>query len=321
MYLCGYTLDNLSLMALAISTGFVVDDAIVVMENTVRLMELGVPPMAAALKGSEETGPTVLSMSLSLIAVFIPILFMGGIPGRLFHEFAVTLAVSIAISMMVSLTLTPMMCAYVLRPENAVMHGRLYRFTEQVFDRLLGGYRGSLIWVPKHPVLVLLAFLGTLALNVVLMGDVTKGLFPIQDTGSLLGGIQGPQDASFRAMQSALISIEKVIQADPAVDVVTGFTGSTSGPGSEDGSNSGFLFVTLKPLAQRKLSAAEVLDRMRPQLEAVPGASTLLKPFQDIPSEGKSSNAAYQYELSADNVADLNKWGPILNQEMKSFLN
>jgi multidrug efflux pump len=319
MYLCGYTLDNLSLMALAISTGFVVDDAIVVMENTVRLMELGVPPMAAALKGSEETGPTVLSMSLSLIAVFIPILFMGGIPGRLFHEFAVTLAVSIAISMMVSLTLTPMMCAYVLRPQNGVMHGRLYRFTEQVFDRLLGGYRGSLIWVLKHPVIVLLVFLGTLALNVVLMGHVTKGFFPIQDTGSLLGGIQGPQDASFRGMQSALISIEKVIQADPAVDVVTGFTGSTSGPGSEDGSNSGFLFVTLKPLAQRKLSAAEVLDRMRPQLDAVPGASTLLKPFQDIPSEGKSSNAAYQYELSADNVADLNKWGPILSQGMKKL--
>lgn len=319
MYLCGYTLDNLSLMALAISTGFVVDDAIVVMENVVRLMELGVPPIEAALKGSEETGPTVLSMSLSLIAVFIPILFMGGIPGRLFHEFAVTLAVSIAISMVVSLTLTPMMCAYILRPENGVTHGRLYRFSERIFDLLLDGYRRSLIWVLKHPTTVLLVFLGTLALNVVLMGRVTKGFFPIQDTGSLLGGIQGPQDASFRAMQSALISIEKVIQADPAVDVVTGFTGSTSGPGSDDGSNSGFLFVTLKPLGQRKLSAAEVLDRIRPKLGAIPGASTLLRPFQDIPSKGKSSNTAYQYELSADNVADLNKWGPILYQEMKKL--
>jgi multidrug efflux pump len=317
MYLCGYTLDNLSLMALAISTGFVVDDAIVVMENVVRLMELGVPPMEAALKGSEETGPTVLSMSLSLIAVFIPILFMGGIPGRLFHEFAVTLAVSIAISMVVSLTLTPMMCAYLLRPEIGVTHGRIYRFSERVFDYLLGGYRRSLIWVLKHPAIVLAVFLGTLALNVVLMGRVTKGLFPIQDTGSLLGGIQGPQDASFRAMQSALISVEKVIKADPAVDVVTGFTGSTSGPGSEDGSNSGFVFVTLKPLAERNLSAADVLDRMRPQLDAIPGAATLLKPFQDIPSEGKSSNTAYQYELSADNVADLNKWGPILYQQMR----
>jgi multidrug efflux pump len=319
MYLCGYTLDNLSLMALAISTGFVVDDAIVVMENTVRLMEMGVLPMAAALRGSEETGPTVLSMSLSLIAAFIPILFMGGIPGRLFHEFAVTLAVSIAISMVVSLTLTPMMCAYVLRPERGVTHGSLYQFSERLFDRLLSGYRQSLTWVLKHPTPVVLAFLGTLALNVVLMGYVTKGFFPIQDTGSLLGGFQGPQDASFHAMQSALISIEKVIQADPAVDVVTGFTGSTSGPGSEDGSNSGFLFITLKPLAQRKLSAVEVLDRMRPNLDAIPGASTLLKPFQDIPSVGKSSNTSYQYELSSDNVADLNTWGPILYQEMEKL--
>jgi len=319
MYLCGYTLDNLSLMALAISTGFVVDDAIVVMENTVRLMEMGVPPMAAALRGSDETGPTVLSMSLSLIAAFIPILFMGGIPGRLFHEFAVTLAVSIAISMVVSLTLTPMMCAYVLQSEKGVTHGGLYRFSERLFDRLLLGYRQSLTWVLKHPAPVMLAFLGTLALNVVLMGHVTKGLFPIQDTGALLGGFQGPQDASFHAMQSALISIEKVIQADPAVDVVTGFTGSTSGPGSEDGSNSGFLFITLKPLAQRQLSAAEVLDRMRPKLDTIYGASTLLKPFQDIPSEGKSSNTSYQYELSSDNVADLNKWAPILYQEMKKL--
>jgi multidrug efflux pump len=319
MYLCGYTLDNLSLMALAISTGFVVDDAIVVMENVVRLMELGVPPMEAALKGSEETGPTVLSMSLSLVAVFIPILFMGGIPGRLFHEFAVTLAVSIAISMVVSLTLTPMMCARLLRPENGVAHGRIYRLSERAFDYLLSSYRRSLTWVLKHPAIVLAVFLGTLALNVVLMGRVTKGLFPMQDTGSLLGGIQGPQDASFRSMQSALISVEKVIKDDPAVDVVTGFTGSTSGPGSEDGSNSGFVFVTLKPLAERNLSAADVLNRMRPQLDAIPGAATLLKPFQDIPSEGKSSNAAYQYELSADNVADLNKWGPILYQEMKKL--
>jgi multidrug efflux pump len=319
MYLCGYTLDNLSLMALAISTGFVVDDAIVVMENVVRLMELGVPPMAAALKGSEETGPTVLSMSLSLIAVFIPILFMGGIPGRLFHEFAVTLAISIAISMVVSLTLTPMMCAYILSPENDVEHGQLYRVSERIFDRLLDGYRRSLSRVLKHPVIVLVVFVGTLALNVVLMGRVTKGFFPIQDTGSLLGGIQGRQDASFHAMQSALISVEKVIMADPAVEAVTGFTGVTSGPGSEDGSNSGFLFVTLKPIARRNLSAAEVLDRIRPKLDTVTGASTILKPYQDIPSVGKSSNAAYQYELSADDVADLNKWGQILYQEIKKL--
>jgi multidrug efflux pump len=319
MYLCGYTLDNLSLMALAISTGFVVDDAIVVMENIARLMEMGVPPMTAALRGSEETGPTVLSMSLSLIAAFIPILFLGGIPGRLFHEFAVTLAVSIAISMVVSLTVTPMMCAYLLRPGKRVTHGRFYRFSEGFFAWMLSGYRQSLTWVLKHPAPVVLVFLGTLALNLILMGQVTKGFFPMQDTGSLLGGFQGPQDASFQAMQSALISIEEVIQADPAVDVVTGFTGTTSGPGSEDGSNSGFLFITLKPLAERKLSAAEVLDRLRPKLEVISGASTLLKPFQDIPSEGKSSNTSYQYELSSDNVTDLNQWGPILYREMKKL--
>src|SRR5882724_1598040 len=291
MYLFGYTLDNLSLMALAISTGFVVDDAIVVMENVVRLMELGVPPMEAALKGSEETGPTVLSMSLSLIAVFIPILFMGGIPGRLFHEFAVTLAVSIAISMVVSLTLTPMMCAHLLQPENDGGRGRLYRFSERALGGTLSGYRNSLAWALEHPALILLLFVVTLALNLVLLGRVQKGMFPIQDTGSLLGGIQGPQDASFHAMQSALRKIEKIIQADPAVDVVTGFTGSSSGPGSDNGSNSGFLFVTLKPLEQRKLSASEVLDRLRPKLEAIPDAVAELKPFQDIPSEGKQSNA------------------------------
>jgi multidrug efflux pump len=204
MYLCGYTLDNLSLMALAISTGFVVDDAIVVMENTVRLMELGVPPREAALQGSEETGPTVLSMSLSLIAVFIPILFMGGIPGRLFHEFATTLVVSITISMVVSLTLTPMMCAYVLRSENEMVHGRLYQLTEKAFDRLLNGYRQSLNWVLQHPALVLFLFFCTLALNVVLMGSVRKGMFPMQDTGSLIGGIQGPQNASFQTMKRSL---------------------------------------------------------------------------------------------------------------------
>jgi multidrug efflux pump len=319
VYLCGYTLDNLSLMALAISTGFVVDDAIVVMENSVRLMELGVPAKEAALKGAEETGPTVLSMSLSLIAVFIPILFMGGIPGRLFHEFAFTLVVSIAISMVVSLTLTPMMCAYVLRSEKDVVHGRLYRFSERGFDHLLHGYRHSLTWVLKHPVIVLFIFLGTLGLNVVLMGHVAKGMFPIQDTGSLLGGIQGPQDASFLAMQHSLKAIEAVIQADPAVDVVTGYTGSSSGPGSEDGSNSAFLFVTLKPLEQRKLSASEVLDRLRPKLEAIPDAVTELKPFQDIPSVGKQSNAEFQYELSSDSVADLSNWGPIFYQEMRKL--
>src|ERR1700730_3907221 len=319
MYLCGYTLDNLSLMAMAISTGFVVDDAIVVVENIIRLIELGESPMMAALKGSKETGPTVLSMSLSLIAVSIPILFMGGIPGRLFHEFAVTLVVSITISMVVSLTLTPMMCAYTLRPEKDVRHGSLYRFSERSFDLLLAGYRRSLTWVLKHPASVLLIFFATLALNFILIGHIPKGFFPLQDTGTLLGGIQGPQDSCFRAMQDSLREIEKTIQSDPAIDVVTGFTGSTSGPGSDNGSNSGFLFITLKPLEQRGVSAAGVLDRMRHKLEAIPGASTQLKPFQDLPSEGKSGNAEYQYELSSENVSDLSKWGPIVYQEMKKL--
>jgi multidrug efflux pump len=317
MYLCGYTLDNLSLMALAISTGFVVDDAIVVMENTIRLMELGVPPKEAALHGSEETGPTVLSMSLSLIAVFIPILFMGGIPGRLFHEFATTLVVSITISMVVSLTLTPVMCAYVLRSDKDVAHGRLYRLTEKAFDRLLNGYRQSLNWVLQHPALVLFLFLCTIALNVVLIGNEKKGMFPTQDTGSLIGGIQGPQNASFQTMKRSLKTIEQAIQADPAVDVVTGFTGSSTGPGSDDGSNSGFLFITLKPLEERKVSASEVLDRLRPKLEGISEASTQLKAFQDIPSPGNNINAAYGFELVSDNVEDLNKWGPVLYQRMK----
>jgi multidrug efflux pump len=319
MYLCGYTLDNLSLMALAISTGFVVDDAIVVMENTVRLMELGVPSMEAARKGSEETGPTVLSMSLSLIAVFIPILFMGGIPGRLFHEFAVTLAISIAISMIVSLTLTPVMCAYVLRPEREVAHGRIYQLSEKAFDRLLSGYRHSLTWVLQHPALVLFLLIGTLALNVVLMGIVPKGLFPQQDTGSLLGGIQGPQNASFQTMKRSLKAIEQVIHADPAVDVVTGFTGSSSGPGSDNGSNSGFLFVTLKPLTERKISASKVLERLRPKLGSISEAATQLKAFQDIPSEGKDINAQYGFELVSDNIKDLDEWGPIFFKEMKKL--
>jgi multidrug efflux pump len=221
--------------------------------------------------------------------------------------------------MVVSLTLTPMMCAYVLRSAKHVVHGGLYRLTERGFDRLLAGYRHSLSWVLKHPVLVLFLFMGTLALNVILMGRVPKGMFPIQDTGSLLGGIQGPQDASFRAMQHSLKAIEAVIQTDPAIDVVTGFTGSSSGPGSGDGSNSGFLFVTLKPLDERRVSASEVLDRLRPKLESIPDAVTQLKPFQDIPSDGKDSNAEYQYELSSDSVAELSKWGPIFYQEMRKL--
>lgn len=315
MYLCGYTLDNLSLMALTVSTGFVVDDAIVVMENITRLIETGVPPMQAALDGAKEVGFTVISMSLSLIAVFVPILFMGGLPGRLFHEFAVTLSVSIAISMVVSLTLTPTMCAYLLKPHDNDHHGRLYRFSERGFDGLLVFYRRTLVWALRHPALIALTLLVTLALNVVLAIRVPKGLFPLQDTGTIFGGFQGSQDASFQAMNRSLLEIQAVIRADPAVSKVAGFTGGQGGPGG-GASNTGFAFVSLKPLAERKISAGEVVDRLRPKLAALTGASTFLQAAQDISVGGRQSNAQYQYQLSADSVDTLSQWEPVLYHQM-----
>ena len=298
MYLCGYTLDNLSLMALAISTGFVVDDAIVVMGNIARLMELGGTPFEAAVTSARETSPTVLSISLSLIAVFVPIFFMGGIAGRLFHEFAGVLILSIAVSMVVSLTMTPMMCAYLLKAGSDHIRGRLYYATEHLFDRILAGYRHTLASALRHPVLVLFCFFASIAANGMLIGKVKKGFFPLQDTGSLIGGIQGPQDASFRAMQTYLQQAEAVIQSDPAVEAVTGYTGVSSGPGSDNGSNSCFLFVSLKPIAKRKVTASQVIDRLRPRLDGVAGAVTSLKPIQEFPSSGKKSNASYQYAFS-----------------------
>ena len=316
MYLCGYSLNNLSLMALTISTGFVVDDAIVVMENIARYIEAGVEPFAAALKGSREVAFTVVSMSLSLIAVFVPILFMGGIVGRLFHEFAATLVAAIAISLVISLTVTPTMCAYVLTSTRDEKHGRVYRMSEKAFDFLLSGYRRSLAWALRHPAIIFSLFLATFVLNGVLLVRVPKGFFPIQDTGTIMGGFQGPQDASFQSMRSSLIEIEKVIQTDPAVSVVSGFTGGQGGPGG--GSiNSGFLFVILKPLSERKVSAADVLNRLRPKLNALPGASTYLQPAQDLTVGGRQSNAAYQYQISSDTVEDLSTWGPKLYERMR----
>ena len=315
MYLCGYTLDNLSLMALTVSTGFVVDDAIVVMENITRLIEQGVPPLRASLEGAQEVGFTVISMSLSLIAVFVPILFMGGVPGRLFHEFAVTLATSVAISMVVSLTVTPAMCAYILKPAKGESHGRLYRLSERAFDGLLAGYRRTLIWSLRHPVLVVLSLVLTLVFNVVLVVRVNKGLFPVQDTGTIFGGFQGSQDASFLAMRASLLEIERVITADPAVDSVAGFAGGQGGPGG-GASNSGFVFVNLKPLAQRGLSTSAVVDRMRPKLAALTGASTFLQAAQDIGVGGRQSNAQYQYQLSADTVGNLSTWATAVYHEM-----
>jgi multidrug efflux pump len=316
MYLCGYSLNNLSLMALTISTGFVVDDAIVVMENIARYIESGVEPFEAALKGAREVAFTVVSMSLSLIAVFVPILFMGGIVGRLFHEFAATLVAAIAISLVISLTVTPAMCAYVLGSAKGHKHGQLYRISERAFDLLLAGYRHSLAWTLRHPALVIILFLATFVLNGLLLVRVPKGFFPLQDTGTLMGGFQGPQDASFQSMRASLSDIEKTIRADPAVKGVAGFTGGQGGPGG-GAINAGFLFIGLKPLDERKISAADVLNRLRPKLNALTGASTYLQPAQDLSVGGRQSNAAYQYQISSDTVEDLSAWGPRLYEQMR----
>ena len=263
MYLCGFSLDNLSLMALAISSGFVVDDAIVVMENITRHVEAGMAPMRAALQGAKEIGFTVFSISVSLIAVFIPLLLMGGIIGRLFREFAITLSAAIMVSMVISLTATPMMCSRVLRPERGVAHGKLYNWSERGFNKVLGLYRGSLTWVLDHPALILLVFVGTLAVNVFLIAKIPKGFFPQQDTGAIMGGLEGPQDTSFYAMRTAVQQSVSIIKADPAVDNVMGFTG---GQGAVNG---GFIFMALKPLDERKVSAADVINRLRPKLARV----------------------------------------------------
>ena len=318
MYLCHYSLDNLSLMALTISTGFVVDDAIVVMENITRYVERGAPPLQASLKGAQEIGFTIVSMSLSLIAVFVPILFMGGIVGRLFHEFAFVLAIAIAVSMFVSLTVTPTMCAFLLKPMAGQSHGRAYHLTERAFELLLEGYRRSLVRALRHPALVILILGFTLALNVVLVKRVPGGFFPVQDTGALFGGIQGAQDASFQTMRTSLLDTLRVIKADPAIDAAVGFAGGQGGPGG-GASNTGFIFAGLKPLKERRISAAAVVDRLRPKLAALTGASTALQAAQDLTVGGRQGNAAYQYQLSADTVDDLNKWGPVLYRQMRAM--
>ncbi len=313
MYLLGYSLDNLSLMALTISTGFVVDDAIVVMENITRHLEAGMHPIAAALRGAEEIGFTIFSISMSLIAVFIPILLMGGIIGRLFREFAVTLASTILISMVVSLTTTPAMCAHLLKSRREERHGRLYRANEKVFNSLLAGYRHSLRWVLENPVFMLMILGLMIALIFVLIARIPKGFFPEQDTGFIVGGVQGPQDASFPFMNHSLLQIVKVIKSDPAVKSVNAYTG---GRGSTNG---GFVFATLKPLSVRKISAMAVINRLRPKLNRLPGASTFLRAAQDIRIGGRSSNAQYQYTIQSDNEADLTYWGPILKARMQKL--
>ena len=310
MYLFGFSIDNLSLMALTIATGFVVDDAIVVMENISRLREEGMPPMKAAFEGSKEIGFTILSISMSLIAVFIPILFMAGIVGRLFREFAITLATAILVSMVISLTTTPMMCAYLLKDERTMRHGRAFRVTEKGFAWTVSVYSRSLAWVLKHPGPMLAILLLTIGLNFYLIDIIPKGFFPQQDTGVITGNARGPQDASFPVMDNSILQIEKVIQADPAVANVIAHTGS---------GNTGSINIALKPLNVRKISAAEVINRLRPKLNRLPVASAFLQPAQDLRIGGRSSNAMYQYTIQSDNVQDLSQWGPILLAGMQKI--
>jgi multidrug efflux pump len=308
MYLCGFSIDNLSLMALTISTGFVVDDAIVVMENITRHLEAGMDAFSATLKGAQEIGFTVLSISFSLIAVFIPLLLMGGIVGRLFREFAITLSTAILVSMVISLTTTPTMCAYLLKNEHDKKHGRIYMANERFFDWVLSVYRRSLHWVLENPGLTLTVLFLTILLNVAIVIKIPKGFFPQQDTGAISGGIQGPQDASFPAMNAAVKQTEDVIMKDPAIQTVIAFTG---------GGNGGFVYMTLKPLEERKISAAAVINRLRPKLDKLTGAATFLQASQDLRIGGRSSSALYQYTLQADNINDLAKWGPIVLTQMK----
>jgi multidrug efflux pump len=318
MYLLGYSLNNLSLMALTIATGFVVDDAIVVLENISRHREAGCTSLEAALRGAQEIGFTVLSISISLVAVFIPILLMGGLVGRLFREFAVTLSVAIGLSLLVSLTTSPMMCAILLKPEPSRRHGRLYRMSERGFDGMVRWYDASLSWVLRHPRGVLALTLLTIALNAYLFLIVPKGFFPQQDTGRLTGAIQAGQDISFQAMQGKLTEVVGIIKGDPAVASVLGFTGGGGGPGAA-ATNTARLFIMLKPLAERMLRADQVIARLRGRLAAVPGAPTFLQAVQDVRTGGRAGNAQYQYTLQGDNVTELDAWGPRVVQRLRTL--
>jgi len=312
MYLAGFSLDNLSLMALTVATGFVVDDAIVVLENASRHIEHGDSPLEAARKSAREVGFTVLSMSLSLIAVFIPILLMGGIVGRLFREFAITLSAAILVSLVVSLTTTPMMCARLLRPLRPERRGRLFHLSERVFDAVARAYVRSLGVVLRHGVIVMLVLLATVALNVYMYIEIPKGFFPQQDTGRLIGNIQADQSISFQAMQQKLATFVDIVRADPAVDSVVAFTGGGQ-------RNSGSMFVGLKPLSERRLSADQVIGRLRQKLAHEPGASLFLVPVQDIRIGGRGSNAQYQYTLQADNLDELRAWEPRIRQTLSTL--
>jgi multidrug efflux pump len=308
MLLLGYSLDNLSLMALTISTGFVIDDAIVVIENITRHLENGMEPFQAALRGAREIGFTVFSMSISLIAVFIPILLMGGIVGRLFREFAVTLSTAIGLSLVISLTTTPMLCAKFLRKESDRKHGRLYRASERAFQKMLRGYEHSLDWVLDHRLPVLFVTLATIGLSVYLYVIIPKGFFPQQDTGRLNGNVQGAQDASFESMREKLQQFTAIVMKDPAVDSVVSFTGGRS--------NTANLFVSLKPLSVRKASAQEIIARLRPKTAHIAGAQLFLSSVQDVRVGGRQSNAEYQYTLQGDDLGELMSWAPQLSKRM-----
>ena len=311
MYLCGFSLNNLSLMALTIATGFVVDDAIVVLENISRHLEAGVKPLQAALQGVREVGFTVLSMSLSLVAVFLPLLLMGGLPGRLFREFAVTLSVAIGISLVVSLTLTPMMCGWLLKASTPKTQPRK-RGIGRVLTAMQEGYATSLQWVLRHTRLVGVVLLATIALNIWLYIAIPKTFFPEQDTGRLMGGIQADQSISFQAMRGKLQDFMKIIRDDPAVDNVTGFTGGSR-------VNSGMMFISLKPLGERKETSQQVIDRLRKKLAREPGASLFLMAVQDIRVGGRQSNASYQYTLLSDDLAALREWEPKIRKAFSTL--
>jgi len=309
MYLAGFSLNTLSLMALTIATGFVVDDAVVVLENVSRHMENGSTPYEAALRGAREVGFTVLSMSLSLIAVFIPILLMGGIVGRLFREFAVTLSAAILVSLVMSLTTTPMMCARLLKPHNEEKSGWFYQGSERAFTYCLNGYRVTLDWALEHGRIMLLLLAATVCFNIYLYTIVPKGFFPQQDTGRLVGNIQADQSISFQAMRIKQKNYVDIVRADPAVDAVVAFTGGGQ-------LNTGFMFVSLKPISERQVTADQVIARLRPKLAHEPGGSLFLQSAQDIRVGGRASNAQYQFTLQSDSMDELRTWEPRIRQAL-----
>ena len=310
MYLLGFSLDNLSLMALTIATGFVVDDAIVVLENITRYKEKGISPIKAALIGSKEIAFTVVSMSISLVAVFIPILFMGGMVGRLFREFAITLSISIFISLILSLTTTPMMCAALLKSETGQKHGIFYRYSERIFEWMRRHYDVSLCWSLLHPRIMLTLILAMITLSIFLFTIVPKGFFPEQDTGRIVGMIQADQSISYQAMSKKMAEVVDIIKHDPDVDTVSAYTGGGSG------TNVARMFVALKPFEQRKVTANQVIVRLRKKLGQVPGAPSYLQSVQDLRIGGRISGGLYQYTLQGDNLAELNSWSSLMMRKM-----